>query len=179
MGRSSLVALDSNCLSYLIDALHAGDAPTQDDSLAPQKLALVRIMLYDEWGPYVTPQVTKECARIRNITRAELHASWLSSIFMEAQPINLTHIEARTAELLSTHAGEGDCRMLAEAEDAELKVLLTYDGDFISRLSNATAVKLLHPTAYWAGLNIAKGAKPQTLPHHTNPLSAMRWWRWE
>jgi len=179
MGKSSLAALDSNSLSYLLDAVHAGEEPAAHDPLREEKLALVRIMLYDEWGLYVTPQVGKECARIRNVSRAELHASWLNSIFTEVQPVNATRIEARASELLSKHVGRGDCQMVAEAEDAGIRVLLTSDVNFISRLSASTSVKLLRPTSYWTSLNLPIGTRPRTLPHDSNPLAAMRWWRWE
>lgn len=179
MGKSSLVALDSNCLSYLLDALNAGEAPKPDDPLREQKLALVRVMLYDEWGLYVAPRVTEECARIRNTSRAALHASWLGSIFSEVQPIDAVCIAARANELSVQHADIDDCRVLAECEDAGISVLLTYDGELISRLSRQTSVRLLRPVEYWSSLGIAKKASPQTVPHATNPLALARWWRWE
>jgi hypothetical protein len=179
LGRTSRVALDSNCLSYLVDALNAGAAPPDSDNLKAEKVALVRIMLYDEWGLYVTPEVTKECSRIRNISRAQLHASWLNSIFTEVRPTNPARIDARAAELLNKHTGKADCRILAEVEDSSLKCLMTYDGHFISALSGSTSVKLIPPTTYWASLNLPRGTNPRTLPHETNPLLSMRWWRWE
>jgi len=179
MGNRSRVVLDSNCLSYLVDALNAGSPPDTADLLGVQKLALARIMFYDEWGLYVTPGVTDECARIRNVGRAELHTSWLDSIFTEVQPRNSSAILSRTAQLLTYHNDSDDCRILAESEDASARVLLTYDDKFISRLSAQTNVRLMRAADYWIGLNIPKGAQPETTPHAKNPLSSARWWRWE
>lgn len=179
MGKSSLVALDSNCLSYLLDAVNASEAPMQDDPLREQKLALVRVMLYDEWGLYVAPRVTEECVRIRNTSRAALHASWLNSIFSEVQPIKPASIAARANELLAHHADIDDCCVLAECEDAGIRVLLTHDDELISRLSRYTGIQLLRPAEYWSNLGIAKGVRPQTVPHVTNPLALVRWWHWE
>lgn len=144
--RSPLSTLTA---SYLHDAVHAGEEPAAHDALTGE-LALVRIMLYDEWGLYVTPQVAGECARIPNVSRAELHASWLNSIFTEVQPVNATRIEATASELLSKHVGRGDCQMVVDAEDAGITVLLISDVNLISRLSASRSVKLLRPTSYWA-----------------------------
>lgn len=176
MGTSSLVVLDSNCLSYLLDGLYTVAGPT--GSLADQQLALVRIMLYDEWGFYVTPKVVKECGRIRDNVRAALHESWLSTLISETQPIEPSTILARATHLQQWHGDPDDCRIVAKCEDASVPVLLTYDNDFIAHLRGQTTVSLMRPTEYWKSLNIAKGTKPRTQPHDTNPLSTLKWWRW-
>lgn len=176
MGNNSLVVLDSNCLSYLLDGIYSTTGPT--GPLADEQLALVRIMFYDEWGLYVTPTVVTECGRIRDNVRAEIHSSWLSTLIAETQPINPTAISARTTMLQQWHSDPDDCRIVAECEDASIRVTLTYDDDFISRLSARTVVKLQRPSEYWAVLGIPKGANPQTRPHDTNPLAAMTWWKW-
>ena len=106
MGSSSLVVLDSNCLSYLLDGVHSLARST--GKLADQQLALVRIMLYDEWGLYVTPTVVMECERIRDDVRSALHESWLSTLITETQPIDPSKILARATELdLPTLTGPG------------------------------------------------------------------------
>jgi hypothetical protein len=178
MGNDARVALDSNCLSYLIDALSQGHEPTQDDPLREQRLALVRIMLYDEWGLYVTPMTVIECERIRSLARAQLHDSWLSSIFSELQPLDRPAIEARTLELLAHHPDADDCRVVAECEGAGIRVLLTYDYDLIENLGSRTSVRLLRPVEYWTDLKVERGAAPQSMPAHGNPLASAIWWRW-
>jgi hypothetical protein len=178
MSKGTLVALDSNCYSYLLDALEAGEEPKADDKLRVQKQALVRTMLYDEWGLYLPTEVVKECGNIPNQKRAALHKSW-QVLFTEIQPINPSHIDTRANELLRLHKGDKDCRIVAECEDTGILVLLTYDGTFISKLGGNTHVRVVRPSEYWTGLNIAQGTEPKTLPGNGNPLEQARWWRWE
>src|SRR5690606_8581465 len=140
MGNRSLVVLDSNCLSYLLDGIYTITGP--NGHLAAQQLALVRTMFYDEWGFYVTSTVVQECGRIRDNVRAALHSSWLSTLITETQPINPARTTARAIQLQQWHADPDDCRIVAESEDAGIRVVLTYDGDFIARLSDRTVVKL-------------------------------------
>ena len=56
--------MDSQCLSYLIDAVQGSSAPSGD--LAAEKIALFRTYLYTEGTLFVTPHVIEECAKIRN-----------------------------------------------------------------------------------------------------------------
>jgi hypothetical protein len=97
MGNHSLLVLDSNCLSYLLDGIYSITGPT--GPLAGEQLALVRVMFYDEWGLYVTPTVVTECGRIRDNVRAAIHASWLSTLITETQPIDPAAISARATML--------------------------------------------------------------------------------
>jgi hypothetical protein len=60
----SAIGLDSQCLSYLIDALE-GVPPPADDH-AEQKVALVRLYLYSPRTLWVTPAVEREFSRIRD-----------------------------------------------------------------------------------------------------------------
>lgn len=168
--------MDSQCLSYLIDAIEGLDEPT--DALADQRVALFRTYLYREGGLFITPTVKVECERIRDVDRAAIHKSWISTFFGETQPINQPRIDVRTAELEAFHHDSDDCRILAEAEDAGLTVLLSFDSAFILRLRGKTNVVLLRPLDYWLSLRIPKGSGPVTVPHHTNPLTARTWWRW-
>lgn len=176
MGRTSLVVLDSNCLSYLLDGIYTITGPT--GPVADQQIALVRIMLYDEWGLFVTPTVVDECERIRNNARAAVHDSWLSTLITEMQPINSLIVSSRGTQLLQWHNDPDDCRIVAECEDAGIRVVLTYDRPFIGHLRSRTVVKVLRPTEYWESLGIPKGSGPQTSPHDTNPLASLDWWRW-
>jgi predicted nucleic-acid-binding protein len=148
------------------------------DSLADQKKALVRVFLYDRWGLYVTPTVVVECAAIRNVARAELHASWLNTLFAETTIINVAAVDARARALQAHHSGANDCRIVAEAEDAGVTVMLTFDDDMIARLTPHTSLRLVRPLDYWNSLGIAPGSQPATSPHATNPLLQQTWWRW-
>jgi hypothetical protein len=78
---TSRVALDSNCLSYLLDGIYAVTGPIGD--LAEEQLALVRTMFYDEWPFYVTAVFASSAAGYGTrgapiCTRAGLIAWWMS-----------------------------------------------------------------------------------------------------
>ena len=83
MNRGIQLGIDSQCLSYVIDAMAGISEPS--DSLAVQKLALVRLFFHLPDTLWVTPTVTLECARIRNTDWAALHASFIRVLFGELQ----------------------------------------------------------------------------------------------
>jgi predicted nucleic acid-binding protein len=173
------VGLDSNCLSYLLDSIANIEEPT--GQLANEKIALLRSWFYKPGAfPFIlTETVISEVARIRDIERHKFHESFIQSLFLDYPVSNLTAVQARTAEFTKDHCGLSDCRILAEAEELELDIVLTYDHDFLKNLSTTSdTTKLMKPSSYWASLSITKGATPVTVPHHTNPLSEQSWWRW-
>jgi hypothetical protein len=170
------IGLDSQCLSYLIDAVQGSSVPSGD--LAAGKIALFRTYLYTEGTLFVTPHVIEECAKIRNEAIRKLHESYINDLFDEWQLNSLANVDARTHVLSAHHSGLSDCRILAEAEDVGFSVLLTYDADFIRHLHGKGKVDLISPSEFWAELKIPAGAKPYKIPHQINPLSTQDWWRW-
>ena len=171
------IGVDSQCLSYLLDAINDVLEPT--DALADERKALIRIWFYQP-GPYfVTQTVVNECRRIKNAERKAFHQSFIDSLF--ANPPNRDNklIENRTKEFFLLHPYLSDCRILAESEEIGLNVLLTYDRKFMRRLSQSSSlVRLITPSEYWTGLYLPLGSRPLTVPHQTNPLSLQTWWRW-
>lgn len=176
LSRAVHVGLDSQCLSYLIEAMSVTSAPT--GNLAPEKLALFRCFLYRPSGLHITPTVTAEWERIRNPDRLALHRSYSETLISQTQPISQSQIDTRTLALQSFRSDADDCRILSEAEDASLSVLLTFDSRFIDRLRSHTTIKLMKPVDFWLSLNIPHGSKPNTKPCLDNPLSQEKWWRW-
>ena len=72
MGHSlSELGLDSNCLSYVIDALEGVAEPTDD--LATQKIALVRFYLYTPGTLWTMTMVKQEFSRIPDLARRASH----------------------------------------------------------------------------------------------------------
>lgn len=173
--QQSHVGLDSQCYTYLIDAMAGLDEPT--DTLAEQRIALFRTFLYSDNGLFILPTVLTEYKRIRNRSRIAFHEEW-TTLFGETQPIDPMRVEARSAQFLSIHDDPDDCRILAEAEDARLGTLLSFDSKFIAHLTGASPIRLLRPLEYWQSLNIPRGAKPCTLPRSDNPMASQTWWRW-
>lgn len=175
--QEQTVGLDSECLSYLLDAIAGIEEPT--DPLSEERKALIRVWFYMPGTFYLSETVVSECARIRHVDRRELHQSFVHTTLLDLPVRDRAAVEARTAHLLQFHPKLNDSRVLAEAEDLGLGTLLTYDGDFRRHLAPVSAVVALTiPTAYWASLGIPKGAHPQKVPHDTNPLHQQTWWRW-
>src|SRR5438445_7116632 len=75
----SEIGLDSNCLSYVIDALEGVSEPTGD--LAAQRVALARLYLYTPGTLWTLPTVKEEFSRIPDRSRCASHASWTSVLF--------------------------------------------------------------------------------------------------
>lgn len=170
------VGIDTQCLSYLIDAISGVAAPT--DAFAPQKLALVRLFLYRSGTLWVTPRVAEECGRIRSVARAELHVSYMQVLFGELPIHDSFAIAERARELSHYHSGANDCTIVAEAEAVGHAVLLSFDSRLVRRLRDQTVVQLMEPAEYWDKLAVPKGATPDKMPHATSPLSLESWWRW-
>lgn len=146
--------------------------------LAAEKVALFRTYLYTPGTLFVTRTVIDECARIRDVERREIHDSYIRVLFGEWQIGNEQSIQTRASELESHHRKKPDCRILAEAEEAQFSALLSFDKRFVTRLSDlALGVQLIQPSIYWATLGIGAGSKPDKVPHSTNPLANEEWWR--
>jgi len=175
--NKELIGIDSQCLSYLIDAMQGIEEPS--DALAPEKISLFRIYLYTPGTLYVTPTVIEECAAIRDIARKKLHDSYIAVLFEESPLLQSDNINSRVKELELVHSGINDCRILAEAEDSKFTILLTYDNNFLTRLREASSiVRVCRPTEYWGQLNINHDAKPDKEPNINNPLANQTWWKW-
>ncbi len=173
------IGLDSNCFSYLLDALNGIDEP-KEGHLKNEYIALVRIFFYDHFGLWLTKAVLEEAQNINEPTRREMHRSWSSTLFGESDIQNPDHVQKRINELQPFHGkSPKDCRVIAEAEDIFISVLLTYDKEMIKRLADKTNnLKLMMPSDYWLSLNIPHGQRPKSRPHETNPLYTKTWWHW-
>lgn len=175
MSNQAHVGLDSQCYTYLIDVMSMLNEPTDD--LAEQRIALFRVFLYRGGGLFISPTVRTEYQRIPSNERAAFHEEW-TTLFPDTQPINASRIDSRTIELQANHPDVDDCRILAEAEDARLSVLLSFDSKFISRLGGSTAVSIVRPLDYWSSLKIPRGSIPATAPRLDNPMGTQTWWKW-
>ena len=175
-GNDQEIGLDSQCLSYVIDGLEGVEAPK--DALASIRIALARLFFYTPGTLWVTPTVEVECARIRRIDRRILHERWIAPLFGVRPPLDPQRVIERTAELLRLHPDEDDCRIVAEAEGAELRVLLTNDDKLLKHLTGATTLGIHRPEELWTALAIPPGAKPNKIPAFDNPLSGQTWWQW-
>ncbi len=171
----SEVGLDSQCLSFIIDALEGVAEPT--DALAEQKVALVRTYLYTPGTLWTMPTVKREFERIRDPVRRAKHRSWTSVLFGVYPLKDPKAVRQRAAELEVLHADIDDRMVLAEAEDIGFSVLLSFDADFVKHLTHRTRLNLTRPVPFWDSLAIPKGATPDKVPNPENPLASQTWWR--
>ena len=69
-----VVAIDTNALTYLIDAMDPAYDPCSDDpALAQERISMLRTFLYVGISFYVLPQVTSEYKCISKTDWRELH----------------------------------------------------------------------------------------------------------
>jgi hypothetical protein len=176
MKSAAEIGLDSQCLSYLLDAFEGVGPPTGD--LAEQKLALVRLFLYTPGTLWITPTVEREFLRIRDPKRRSNHVSW-TNVHFGVRPISDPDaVRRRALHLADLHPDEDDCLVLAEAEQIGLSTLLSFDFDFVRRLSPGTELALTRPAHFWESLAVAKDSRPDKVPAAGNPLGQQTWWRW-
>jgi len=171
-----MVSLDSNCLTFLLEALEGIAKPT--DALADQKIALVRLFFHG--APLLTtPTVRSEAEQISDPARQAKHQSWMMTHFGTV-PIRVpaNQIAQRAKHFRQWHRKPKDCTVLAEAEAAQFAILLSYDDRFVRRLAGKANVQLMKPLAYWESLKIPKGSKPRWVPDQPNPLVTQNWWHW-
>jgi len=177
MATSGRVCVDSNALTYLVEAMTNGGCPTGD--VAAEKIALLRIYLYRNDVLYLSQTVELEYQRIKDETRKLYHKQIADILLGEIQPVDSNAIKARTTDYLAHHGKQEDCRVLSECELGGGDVLLTYDQDFLKRLRGKTQrIELCAPSEFWSSLAIPKGTRPVTSPHPSNPLSKEVWWVW-
>lgn len=171
------IGLDSNCLSYLLKT--ASGKLSEADVLYDECCALIRIWFYVPGRFYITDTVDFECSKISFEDLKELHQCFTSTSYWGVQVNHQELVANRKSSLNFSHKGEKDCQALAEAEDAELSVLLTLDKKFLRhREEYFSEVQLLRPTEFWASLSIPKGVKPVHLPTQGHPLEFQKWWIW-
>lgn len=174
-------ALDSNCITYLADGLAEGYNPDADgdDVLRPERVALVRLLLYTR-DIFICPHSRAQVEGIPDEARRALQLL-IGDVLLPEIVLRGRHMDrvmGRIAELVVLHPDDEDCWILAEAEVGGAAVLLTRDGDFRNRLANASAIPIRTPTDYWDDLGLSNGVQPKIEPHPSNPLAHVDWWRW-
>ena len=181
MGRdAAMIALDSNTMTYWIDALSSVPGPPAEPCSA-EKLALALIFFWmpKESGFHYTPTVEVEYQAIRDRAKRYNHLSWALTHISAVRPLpDPTAVDARAAELMQFHKREKDCRIVAECELTEIVTLLTCDTDLLKRLKAKTSIRIVPPSEYWELMHVPKGTLATWVPHATNPLSKVSWWHW-
>ena len=178
--KNNKVSIDSNALSYLVDAMMNGKNPVGNE--ADEKIALFRVFLYSDDYLYVSPTVRAEYKKIKEEKKRTNHQEIADNLLEDILVSNYSLINTRAKEYNKFHSGkinEKDCKILAESEIGVCNLILTYDQGFYKKLHDKThSIKMMKPSDYWVSLGIPHNSKPVTEPHPTNPLSKKTWWRW-
>ena len=85
MSQNTLIAFDSNVLSYLLQAIQAGSDPARDPdpALSAERVAACRLFFYLE-QVFVVPTVEREASLIRDALRRDEHLRFIRFQFDEA-----------------------------------------------------------------------------------------------
>jgi hypothetical protein len=118
---------------------------------------------------------------ISNPEKLDEHLRFINTNFGEFIPdeSQKASIERRALLLLPRHPGEGDCRILAEVEEAAIPTLVTFDTDFKRDLSAHTSIPIKTPVECWENFAIPRGTQPKWTPAPGHALADQTWWRWE
>ena len=174
------VALDSNSLSYLIDALGSFDRRPTGRTVA-EKIALARCFIYrgEETIFCITPTVRAEYSRISSQERLTDHAHWSLFHLQElTQPSNTADIIFRTNALSAHHSDIDDCRIVAECEALDVSVFLTSDRKLRNSMKRlASKVNVMSGRQFWEAMAIAPRSKPTIELNPNDPLNDATWWR--
>jgi hypothetical protein len=179
--RKCIIAIDSNCLTYLVTAIHYVLKPC--NNYASYQIALFRMWIYATQIHY-TNTVYNEWNNISDEIRKAMHDNSNAPIYNQINNVNnLAKVSEVAKEYNKYHKGNknlNDCKILAEAEIlGENIILLTCDDKFYNNLRcRSPSVKLLKPSCCWDILSIPHGAKPKVRPISSNPMSNETWWQW-
>ncbi len=173
------ISIDSNSLTYLIQAIDPSYDPLKDkEAVFLQRASMLRIFLYGGLRCAILPQVIKEIGDIPNYEWKDIHESTIGILFHEvAQNYSESDLVNRKEKLLEKHPKEKDCSLLAEAEFYGINVLLTRDKKFRNRLNPISDVEIIFPSDYFQLLNVDQNSEPIFSPHKTNPLFGKTWWK--
>lgn len=175
---SPRIAFDSQIVTYFLRANRGDEFPPAAplSELDHQHVAAIRLAL--AYHVYVLPTVRLECSRIRDLDRHEEHGRFLNSFFNDilAAGFDSAKVNTMAEELLHLHGDIDDCRVVAEAIEGRLNVLVTNDRDLRVRLgAHVAPFQLLAPTEAWRLF-----ARPAVrVPHPDHPLATTDWWEWE
>lgn len=173
------ISLDSNALTYLIEAIDPDYDPLNDQqSNYLQRVSMIRIFLYGGLRCGILPQVLKEVGDISKEKWRETHESTTGVLFHEIVPNwSKSDLKMRKEVLLKAHPKEKDCTLLAESEFAGINVLLTRDEQFKNHLNTISTVEIIFPSDFLESMNIQKNTAPKFCPLESNPLSGKSWWK--
>ncbi len=93
-------ALDSNALTYLLDAVADGYIPDDDtEAIRAERVAMFQIFCYFDGSLWVSPTVREEYTRITDPDKRRRHDRW-ARYFLKTwnrRPLNPSSVRGRTS----------------------------------------------------------------------------------
>jgi hypothetical protein len=173
-----LLAIDWRVLNFLQLSMTPGYNPAADNSDdAAERVAILRCCICAACFYLILPSLMAEIEGLP-IVESDIYGRipCLQTSCPKWDPAPET-VEQRTKELLIHHVNEKNCRLVAEAERAQVEALLTSDRDLIRDLRGRCAVSLARPGDFWRSLGIPKDAMPVWVPSIHSYLGEHSWWR--
>ena len=109
MGRDlTMVALDSNAMTYWIAALSSVPGPPAEPCVS-EKMALARIFMWSPRGSglWLTPTVQRECEAIKERDRLANYLDWALAHLSQVNPPQLLALLSRSLRRTKSSAFEG------------------------------------------------------------------------
>jgi hypothetical protein len=121
---------------------------------------------------WVVPTVNEEIAR----DGSPEEQSWRDVAIGEIHDDSDTYhgcVTTKTYRYMDYHADPRECRVVVEAECAKLDAFLTLNEDLTKALADRVEqIDITSPSAYWASVNVPRGAEPRWTP---GPGGARSW----
>ena len=179
MASDHYAALDSNCLTFFVQATWDYDPDNDATELRWERTALLQAYLFTAEPYSILPVVNEEYERIANEEKLARHFEVTSILTLDVLgSVPQQEYDKRLNELRALHSGENDCRALAQAELYGIPVLLTFDKRMLNNLACvANGTRLMAPSRYLSSLGLSAESEPKLQPHPKNPLCKRSWWK--
>lgn len=181
--QNILTALDSQSVTYLMEALSGAYHPNgdHDKQLREQRIALARLFMYWRGELRRGPTVDAEIGKIQDPEKQRIH----ENVCVRVSPLghlnmNEVEIRDRAKELGRVHPNKvNDCMIVAEAEGGQINWLVSYDTELRRRLGLQTRIEILQPVECWERAKIPRGSKLVLVPFPDTSFAHQTWWRWD
>ncbi len=176
--KKEKIALDSNLVTFLIDAMKSESKPEGD--ISDQKLATLRLYLYSDCAFCIPQTVYDECMKITCNAKKIDHEHFMDTIFDDIlnQDIpQMNKILCKYKKLLPNKKYKNDRIIISCAEAYKCTCFLTYDIDLLKKLNNT--IMAFEPLEFWNTHVLSKDASIKRSPRPSNPLFNENWWQWK
>jgi hypothetical protein len=170
--KARKVAFDRDVLLLFLRAV-AGE-----ESTGREALAALRIVLYAA-TPYIVPTISREIEEDGTPVERDWRSQQQLAEIVDATDTYHGCVTTMTYRYMDYHSDPRECRVVVEAECAQLDAFLTLNNELTKALApRAEQIAIMRPSDYWASVNVPRGTEPRWTPGPGHPLLGLDWWRW-